>query len=328
MRDDADFHTSTCAVVHGSARGLFSVVEKTPFHPAARAERRTITVGSRARTSTLYGQGRPYHAALIVLHGARGSGEGVRRQSGHAFDRLADSEPCLVVYPDGFQGHWNDGRRHARFATAREGIDDIGFLRALIASLCSEFALQSSSIYLVGFSNGGHLVYRALAAMPESLAGAVIIGANRSVPGHAVFALDRLHHPVLLVAGDRDPINPYHGGRTTLFGLGYRGNVLSAEDSAAELARLASSGHPSGCASGRMTPSRNHDGMTSTIDYSREGSVQVRLLRLHGAGHTIPQSYAEMPRMLGDTASGIDIARYAWQFFHLDSHARMIRRSA
>jgi polyhydroxybutyrate depolymerase len=307
---------------------LFSVVEKTPFHPAARAERRTITVGSLARTLTLYGRRRPYRAALIVLHGARGSGEGVRRQSGHAFDRLADSEPCLVVYPDGFKEHWNDGRRHAGFATAREGIDDIGFLRTLIASLCSEFALQSSSIYLVGFSNGGHLVYRALSAMPESLGGAVIIGANRSIPGHAVFALDRLHHPVLLVAGDYDPINPYHGGRTTLFGLGYRGNVLSAEDSAAELAWLALSRHPSGWVSGRMTASRNRDGMISTIDYSCEGAVWVRLLRLHGAGHTIPQSYAEMPRMLGDTAGGIDIARYAWQFFHLDSHAPPIIRRA
>jgi polyhydroxybutyrate depolymerase len=294
---------------------LFSVVEKTPFHPAARAERRTITVGPLARTLTLYGRGRPYRAALIVLHGARGSGEGVRRQSGHAFDRLADSEPCLVVYPDGFQGHWNDGRRHVRFAAAREGIDDIGFLRALIASLCSEFALPSSSIYLVGFSNGGHLVYRALSAMPESLGGAVIIGANRSIPGHAVFALDRLDHPVLLVAGDCDPINPYHGGRTSLFGLGYRGNVLSAEDSAAELAWLALSGHPSGCIPDRMTASRKHDGMISTIDYACEGAVHVRLLRLHGAGHTIPQSYAEMPRILGDTASYVDIAPYAWQFF-------------
>jgi polyhydroxybutyrate depolymerase len=307
---------------------LFSVVEKTPFHPAARAERRTITVGSLARTLTLYGRRRPCRAAFIVLHGARGSGEGVRRQSGHAFDRLADSEPCLVVYPDGFQGHWNDGRRHARFAAARKGIDDIGFLRALIASLCNEFSLQSSSIYLVGFSNGGHLVYRALSAMPESLGGAVIIGANRSIPGHAVFALGQLHHPVLLVAGDRDPVNPWHGGRTSLFGLGYRGNVLSAEDSAAELAWLALSRHPSGWVSGRIPASRNHDGMVSTIDYACEGAVHVRLLRLHGAGHTIPQPYAQMPRMLGETAGGIDIARYAWQFFHLDSHARMIRRAA
>jgi poly(3-hydroxybutyrate) depolymerase len=55
--------------------------------------------------------------------------------------------------------------------------------------------------------------------------------------------------------------------------------------------------------------------MISTIDYACVGAVHVRLLRLHGAGHTIPQAYAEMPRMLGDTAGGIDIARYAWQFF-------------
>src|SRR3712207_6185284 len=70
--------------------GLLSVTRKTPFHPAAKAERRTITVGPLARTLTLYGGGAPYRASFIVLHGSRGSGEDLRRQSGHAFDRLAD----------------------------------------------------------------------------------------------------------------------------------------------------------------------------------------------------------------------------------------------
>ena len=118
-----------------------------------------------------------------------------------------------------------------------------------------EIAIVEQALETAGSSS----ILSGLSAMPESLKAAVIIGANRSILGHAGFALDRLHHPVLLVAGECDPINPYQGRKTTLFGLGYRGNVLSAEDSAAELAWLALSRHPSEWVSGRMTASRNHD---------------------------------------------------------------------
>lgn len=299
-----------------SLSSLFSVVHKKPFHPAGRMERRTFAMQSTERSALLYGRGGPYRAAFILLHGSQANGEKMRAHSGYAFDRLADHEACVIAYPNGYRNHWNDGRRNARFAAARENVDDVGFLRMLAASLCDAYSLQSDSVYLVGFSNGGHLIYRLLSAMPELLGGAVIIGANRSAPGHATFQLNRLRHPLLLVAGDRDPINPFYGGKTTLFGLGYRGNVLSAEESAADLARLASRKLPAGWVAGKELP---HDMALSTTDYPCEGTAHVRLLALHGAGHTIPQPYAQMPRILGKTADGIDIARYAWDYFGLSS---------
>lgn len=296
-----------------SLSAFFSVQQKQAFRPRGQSTRKSFDIDGHARSMTVYRGADSPRAAFIVLHGSKGSGESVRAQSGHAFDRLADREACVIAYPDGFENHWNDGRRHARFSAARANVDDVAFLRAIVESLCKQYALRPSSIFLVGFSNGGHLIYRLLADMPAWFGGAVIVGANHSIPGHTLFQPAGLRHPVLLVCGDRDPINPYFGGKTTLFGLGYRGNVLSAEGSAAELARLGSARHASVSAVERFFADEKT--ACSSIDYHGE-EAQVRLLTVHGGGHTIPQPYAQMPLVLGKTAHGFDIARYAWDFFH------------
>lgn len=293
----------------------FSMVEKQAFHPVGSTERRSFAIGARLRTATVYrGAGR-CRAIFIVLHGSRSNGAQVRAYSGHAFDRLADSEACVVAYPDGFERHWNDGRVHAGFSAVTNDIDDVAFLRALAGVLCEEHGLPPSAVFVAGFSNGGHMAYRLLAEMPDRIGGAVIVGANCSYPGHVRFELNRLCRPVLLVGGDRDPINPYWGGRTTLFGFGYRGTVLGAEESAAMLARLGRARQGDGWVSGRTHAC--DDTAVSSIDHPCEGDVHVRLLRMHGAGHTIPQPYAQMPRLLGKTVHVIDIARYAWDFFRM-----------
>ncbi len=45
---------------------------------------------------------------VLVFHGGRGSGKQIARYSG--FSELADQKGFIVVYPDAYEGHWNDGR--------------------------------------------------------------------------------------------------------------------------------------------------------------------------------------------------------------------------
>ena len=57
-----------------------------------------------------YSPGKPV-PLLIVLHGGGGTGRDMEFKTTHeGFDRLADKENFIVVYPDASKRHWNDGR--------------------------------------------------------------------------------------------------------------------------------------------------------------------------------------------------------------------------
>lgn len=217
---------------------------------------------------------------FVLLHGARSSGAAFRAQTGHAFDRWADAHGACVVYPDAIGGHWNDGRVHAHSPARRLGVDDAGFLRALVAHL----GVQRRA-YAVGFANGGHMVWRLAAQEGNTFAGFVAIGANLPVPGHCEFSLARLSVPALLVNGHADRVNLFHGGPTRELGVSWRGDVRSGPETLAWLRAIADPG------------------------------VAVRMVELPDAGHTVPQPYALMPRRLGATASAPDIAVLAAFFF-------------
>jgi polyhydroxybutyrate depolymerase len=93
---------------------------------------------------------------VILLHGKGNSGKVMMDQSG--FNDLADSKHFLAVYPNalGNPTVWNTGFN----SDTRALTDDIGFIKALIAHLESELAVDPRRIYMVGFSNGAIMTYR------------------------------------------------------------------------------------------------------------------------------------------------------------------------
>ncbi|MGC4011975.1 MAG: PHB depolymerase family esterase [Pseudomonas sp.] len=104
------------------------------------SEDASVHQGERRRSYVLYVPQklaeRP--ALLVVLHSSQSNGERMRRDSGYRFDALADRDGFLVLYPDGFEGHWNDCRRAASYSARRLNIDDVGFLSQMIDSLQRE----------------------------------------------------------------------------------------------------------------------------------------------------------------------------------------------
>ena len=47
-------------------------------------------------------------ALVLVMHGSRGNGERMRNATRFSFDVLAERHGFVVVYPDGYENHWND----------------------------------------------------------------------------------------------------------------------------------------------------------------------------------------------------------------------------
>src|SRR5690606_32663366 len=74
---------------------------------------------------------------------------------------------------------------------------------------------------------------------PQLLAGVAAVAASLPTADNLACQTVDGATPVLFMNGTRDPINPFNGGRVTLFGFGDRGNVRSSDQSALYFAERA-----------------------------------------------------------------------------------------
>ncbi len=144
---------------------------------------------------------------LIVLHGSGADGGTIRRQTN--FDSLSEIYHVAVVYPDGSTGlfgigsDWNAGECCG--SASRQDVDDVGFIRAVIAETKRHLPIDPRRVYVAGFSDGGRMAYHfACAASPEVAAIGVVSGSlvdARCKPARPV--------PVAIIHGTADKDVPY-----------------------------------------------------------------------------------------------------------------------
>ena len=108
-----------------------------------------IVVGGSERTYWAYvpaGVDKSNPAPLLfVLHGNAGNGEIMITVTQRGFERIADKEKLIVVYPDALERRWNE-----------QGgtVDDAGFLLAIVDKLAKESGVNKKRVYFAGISNG------------------------------------------------------------------------------------------------------------------------------------------------------------------------------
>lgn len=293
----------------------------TPERPSlgGAVEEGSLQVGTLQRSYIAYVPARlPAHAPLLlVLHGSLQTSEDIRIFSGYEFERLADAYGFVVVYPQGYERNWNDCRRSASYPAKVQNIDDIGFMQALIAQMAQQHGIDPQHVFLAGYSNGAHLGFRLALEQPGLLGGVAAVSA--SLPTADNLDCKQSGKPVamLIMNGTADPVNPYAGGKVTLYGFGNRGTVRSALQTAEYFASLA--GYP-------ITPHRSvawsqaQPAEQVTLDqWRRPGSVEVALYTVEEGGHLVPQPLFRAPRMLGKTLSGFNGPEAIWDFFSRQS---------
>ena len=153
---------------------------------------------------------------VLVLHGAFSTARGIEERSG--FSRLADEEGFVAVYPNGygFLGllrHWNAGHCCGRARSL--GLDDVGFLDAVLDDVARRVEIDPTRIYVVGESNGAMLAYQYAAVRSHRIAGAAaVIGTIGSGPAGAEERIPppEMPVPMVIVHGSADPRIPFHGG--------------------------------------------------------------------------------------------------------------------
>ena len=149
--------------------------------------------------------GRPL---VVAFHGGSAKGGDMRRLTN--LDARADREGWVVAYPDGVEGHWNDGRGVESYPAHRGDVDDAAFVAALVDHLVVTAGVDRHRVYATGFSNGAMFCHRLAIERPDLVAAIAPVSGTISVPmldpGPAAPV------PVFMVHGTADRMVPYEGG--------------------------------------------------------------------------------------------------------------------
>src|SRR6185437_4345996 len=68
---------------------------------------------------------------VLAFHGRRTTARWMARRT--HLSSVADAQPFIVVYPDGYKEQWGDGR--GQTPSERDGVDDVAFIATLIETL-------------------------------------------------------------------------------------------------------------------------------------------------------------------------------------------------
>ena len=257
------------------------------------------------------------HAApvLFVLHGGGGSAAQVHRH--WSFDAQARRAGFVVVYPDGINRHWNDGRTGGSKKLFRQTPpDDVGFLRALAKKLVADGTADAARLYVTGVSNGG-MMTQALACD----ASAVFAGFASLIAGLPAARADcrpERARPVLMINGDADPLMPWQGGGVGF--RGQRGQVLSGPKTFAHWQAVL------GCTDAVQRTDLSDPDKTDGARPRQwratgcSNGVAVQMVRVLGGGHAVPGApyrRKRLRRLLGHDSKDFDARDMVVRFFGL-----------
>jgi polyhydroxybutyrate depolymerase len=188
--------------------------------PAGSAASVTFTHAGNTRSSELYlPSERPLGPLPLVLV----LGEDLDLEA------LADREGFCLATPEPLDDHWNDGRAVGDYASHRDGVDDVGFLVALIDRLQQQVGVDTSRVYIVGVGEGGMMAHRLASERADRVVAIAAVGAALPV---RVSVRSQPTDPVSVLAihgTDADRV-PWSGGLLRDDDARLAGEVLSVDD--------------------------------------------------------------------------------------------------
>lgn len=151
---------------------------------------------------------------VIVLHGSSGDGASIEVTT--KMDSLADATQFLVAYPNGTGGDfnlypsdWNSGTCCG--GAARDQVDDLGFITALIKQISANSPVDARRIYIAGFSAGGYMAYHAGCQLSAKIAAIAVVSGDLVDPNCSpakpvpLFAIHGTDDPVVAYTEDAPP---------------------------------------------------------------------------------------------------------------------------
>ncbi|HEU5344892.1 MAG TPA: PHB depolymerase family esterase [Ktedonobacterales bacterium] len=247
--------------------------------------------------------GRPL-PLLLSLHGRLGTGANQAKLTD--FDAVADANGFIVVYLDGYERSWADGR--GTTPADKAGVDDVAFLSAALDQVIAREPVDATRVYVAGMSNGGFMTERLGCDLARRFAAIAVVAADfdqplaqRCAPTHPL--------PVMLIHGSADPLVPEAGGPID------GEPTLSMAETVARWVSLAGCS-PTPAVAALPTIVADGTSVQRSIYSGCKGGAQVIYYVVIGAGHIWPDGPQYLPRsIIGKTSHNLDASQVIWQFF-------------
>ena len=211
---------------------------------------------------------------VVDMHGLTSSATAQASLSG--WRDKADSVGFIVAHPQGLDASWNGGDLCCG-TSQRNGVDDEGFIRAMVAAIEAAACIDPKRVYATGLSNGGAMSHLLACNAADLFAASAPVsmgnGARPCEPSRPI--------SVVMTRGTRDILVGFNGG---LF--------PSAQADFEQWAAL------NGC----QGEPRTVDDLCQVFDQCNAG-VEVKLCALD-AGH-----------VLYDNSQGFSVPDVVWQTF-------------
>lgn len=186
----------------------------------------TLTWGGIARSYTVHVPPayncRDALPVVILMHGAGGSS--TQAINNYRMNPAADRNGFLVVYPNGTgvsllgAGLYTWNAVYCCPPANTNGVDDMGFLSALLDQLPKDYKVDTNRIYATGISNGGMMAYRLGAEVSDRIAAIGVVSGSigGTSSGGVSFQIPQPGRPmpVMIFHGKQDNVIAYNGGPT------------------------------------------------------------------------------------------------------------------
>jgi polyhydroxybutyrate depolymerase len=243
---------------------------------------------------------------VFCLHGGSGTDSSFIKLAN--FNTIAEREKFIVVYPQGIQNSWNDGRPTA---SNTAGVDDVNFFRIMIRNFSAAYKIDAKRIYATGISNGGFMSSRLGTELGDKIAAFASDAA--SVEKNTVYPNINSTNAVsaMYIQGTADPLVPFLGGVMT---VGSGGSIASHAEAVTKWVTV------NNCSAAGITniPDIANDGTTATRrDYNGgiKGTAVVSIVIQNG-GHTWPQGFQYISELIiGKTCQDFNGIETVWEFF-------------
>jgi polyhydroxybutyrate depolymerase len=243
---------------------------------------------------------------IFALHGGKGTADDMFQLAD--FRAIADREQIVLIYPDGIEKSWNDGRPTA---ANQMGIDDVNFFRQISNYAIQNFHVDPRRIFATGMSNGGFMSARLGCELSDVITGIATVASSIS---QVVFDNCQPRKPVaaMVIQGSRDTFVPLDGG---LVSPGAGGLAVSHDQAVQKWVAVNKISSPAVVVN---LPDIANDGTTiaeSTHSGGTDGFAVVGYVVLNG-GHTWPQGGQYLSEFLiGKTSQDMNANEVIWAFF-------------
>lgn len=241
---------------------------------------------------------------LLLLHGRFGTGKNMLE--GYNMNQIAEREGFAILYPDGYNRSWADGRGGT--PADKNNIDDVKFLESALQKVAASYPIDKSNVFIAGHSNGGFMTQRMLIEKTN------LFKAGASVTAHISKNILKKSTPekaisVAFISGTEDPLVPYEGGFVV-----DGEEVLGAEDSVRRWIKW------NNCNPATTKNIINEKRDTTRLEiyaYTEcKDQTEVRLYKLIGAGHNWPGIVQQIPFVnLGKPTEELNASEEIWAFF-------------